>query len=225
MGRWRDNLPTYAPLAAAMLVLFTVVYGATNYLAALRAGGYRFHADWELALPFVPGMIIVYCSLAVALPLPLFFLEKREIRPYAAAFALATLVAGVCFMILPAPLGFPRPAVVPEYGPVFALLYSVDLPYNTLPSLHIAYGTLTLLSGVRRVPSRVMRTGLALWLVLMCVAVVLVRQHHLADVATGFALGMLCHRAFERWTRRVSSSHGQPARDADYLAGNESRVI
>jgi membrane-associated phospholipid phosphatase len=200
VSRWRQNLRAYAAYAGALLLLFVVVYTGTNWISAQRGESYRIFTDWELALPFMPGLIVVYFSIGIALCLPLFGLEHHELRPFAMAFALATGIAGVCFLLFPARAGFERLPLVHGYELIFKMLYAFDLPYNTVPSLHVTYSTLTVLAVRRNVRHRLARIGLALWLAAMLLTVVLVRQHHVVDVVTGVVLGMACYGAFARWS-------------------------
>jgi membrane-associated phospholipid phosphatase len=205
MRRWRRNVGVYAAYAGALTLLFATVYGATNWFSQQRSETYRVFTDWELTLPFVPQLVFVYFSIFIVFLLPLFSVERHEIRPFAGAFALATGIAGLCFLLFPTRLGFVRPSLVPGYAPIFSTLYAIDLPYNTLPSLHVAYSTLALLTVASAINGRLARIGLALWLVAMTTTVVLIHQHHIADVVGGLALGLLCYRVFVYWaTKRAT---------------------
>lgn len=197
MSTWRANLLPFCGYSAALNLLFIAVYGTTNALTARRAQGLSLYADWELAIPFVPGFIVVYASIAVLLNLPLFMLQRHELRPFAMAFALATLAAGVSFVLLPATLGFARPVTVPGFEAAYALLYRLDLPHNLVPSLHVTYSTLTVLAvsqGKRLLTRGILRT----WLAAIAVAVLLTHQHHVLDVVSGLLLGAICYRAYRR---------------------------
>jgi membrane-associated phospholipid phosphatase len=197
----RPRLLLYLRLLALLTLLFALVYGGCNWLAQWRGSSVGLYADWELALPFVPAMIYVYLSIGGLFLLPLFCLDGDEMRALAKAFAVATLAAGAVFLLLPAHLGHPRPPTVPGHDAFYALVYRLDLVHNTVPSLHITYSTLIvrIVGGV--LPGRGSAV-LHAWLALMAVAVVLVRQHHLLDVAAGLALGWACHRYYLRALRR-----------------------
>jgi membrane-associated phospholipid phosphatase len=200
--RWRSNAGAYAAYAAALTLLFAMVYGATNWISQQRSETYRVFTDWELTLPFVPQLVFVYFSIFFVFWLPLFTVERHEVRPLAGAFALATSIAGVCFLLFPTRLGFVRPSLVPGYEPIFSTLYAIDLPYNTLPSLHVAYSTLAMLTFVSAVDDRLTRVALTLWLAAMVASVVLIHQHHIADVVAGLVLGLVCYRVFVYWAAK-----------------------
>jgi membrane-associated phospholipid phosphatase len=206
--RWRNHAGAYAAYAAALTLLFAGVYGATNWISQQRSETYRVFTDWELTLPFVPQLVFVYFSVVVILFLPMFSVQRHEVRPLAGAFALTTGIAGLSFLLFPAQLGFVRPSLVPGYEPIFSTLYAIDLPYNTLPSLHVAYSTLALLTVARATDSRLARVGLALWLVVIAASVVLMHQHHIADVVAGFVLGFVCYRVFVYWAAKGAITVG-----------------
>jgi membrane-associated phospholipid phosphatase len=189
----------YLRLLLLLTLLFLAVYVGCNWITQYRGHSWGLYTEWELAIPFVPAMIYGYASIAFLLALPLLYLDEARMRALAKAFALVTLIAGLCFLLVPAHLAHPRPAYVAGYNAVYSMLYQADLPHNTVPSLHIAYSTLIVLAiggmpGARR-PGRT-AVVLYAWLVLMCASVLLVRQHHLLDVASGLVLGWLCHRRY-----------------------------
>jgi membrane-associated phospholipid phosphatase len=206
--RWRRNVGAYAAYAGALTLLFAIVYGATNWFSQQRSETYRVFTDWELALPFVPQLVFVYFSIFIVFLLPLFSVERHEVRPLAGAFALTTGIAGLCFLLFPTRLGFVRPALVSGYEPIFRTLYALDLPYNTLPSLHVAYSTLAVLTFAGAVDHRFTRIALTVWLAAMVTSVVLIHQHHIADVVAGLVLGFVCYRVFVYWAARRAVAAG-----------------
>jgi len=181
----------YLRLVFLLDVLFVVVYGGLNWLTARRQDLRALYFDWETRIPFVPGMIYAYFSIIILFVVPLFVLDQRGMRRLARRIALAIVLSGAVFLLLPARLGFTRPAEVPGYQAVYALLYAVDAPHNLMPSLHIAYSALIIAS--LRTPGAPgwIRALLLGWLGLIAVAVVHVHQHHLADVMGGFAVAWI----------------------------------
>jgi membrane-associated phospholipid phosphatase len=184
------RLGLYLRLVLLLDLLFVAVYGGMNWLTSRRSDLFEIYFDWETRLPFVPGLIWIYFSIVVLFVLPLFQLDERGMRRLARRIALAIVVSGAVYLVLPARLGFERPREVPGYDPVFQTMYALDPPHNLVPSLHIAYSTLILAALCAERPARVQALGAA-WLALICVSVVLVHQHHLADVAGGLAVSWL----------------------------------
>jgi membrane-associated phospholipid phosphatase len=188
------NVPVYARLAIPVLALFALVYFGTNWISSRRTGNHQLFFDWELAIPFVPGMIYVYASLLVLLLLPAFTLTKHQIRALARAMVITLFSAAVIFLLLPTDLGFERPVYVAGYGAVYQALYAIELPHNLVPSLHIACSTLLIAAIHNNTSSPWVRFGLVLWCTLLCVSVLLVHQHHVLDVISGLLLGLITYR-------------------------------
>ena len=185
----RSKFFLYLRLNLLLSVLFCAIYGLTNLLAKERAGTTELHAQWEVGIPLVPAAILVYFSIVVLFWLPLFILGSKHLRLLARQFAFATIAAGAVFVLLPAKLGFAREAPSGAFQQIFSLLHQLDQPFNTLPSLHVAYSTLML--GTLNIASPGARPIWFGWWCAICVSVVLVHQHHLVDVVAGTALGIL----------------------------------
>lgn len=196
-GRPLARLGLYLRLVLLLDVLFVVVYGGLNWLTARRSDVHALYFDWERRVPFVPAMIVAYFSIVILFVVPLFLLDERAMRRLARRIALAILLSGSVYLLLPAQLGFERPQDVPGYAPIFRALHAVDLPHNLVPSLHIAYSALIVAALIAAGLPVWADVLLYAWLGLICVAVVLVRQHHLADVAGGFAVAWISWAAVE----------------------------
>ncbi len=189
-----SSLRAYLRLAIPVGTLFAVVYFTLNWLTAHRPGRYRLYFEWELSIPFVPAMIYVYASILVLFLLPPVLLSRHAFAALARAMAVVILVAAAAFLLLPAEPGFQRPAQVPGYDAVYQTLYALDQPYNLVPSLHIACAALCIAALLHAGPRTVIRLGLMLWAGLLSVSVLLVHQHHLLDVVTGWLLGLAAYR-------------------------------
>jgi len=194
----RDTVLFFARYYLQLSVVFLLVYGGANYFTSTRPDLNALYFDWERHTAFVPGFIYVYLSIFLVFLLPLFFLDKRQIRALAATFVLATLIAGVIFLLLPAELPFVRPETVPGHGFVFRWLYRFELPHNLFPSLHVTYATLFIGTAIHVETSTPLRTALFAWLLLLLVSVILVRQHTIIDIAGGLALAAASYRAVYR---------------------------
>ncbi|MHC5211437.1 MAG: phosphatase PAP2 family protein [Planctomycetota bacterium] len=189
----RRRLTLYVGLVLLLDVLFVVVYGGSNWITAQRDDRWRLYFDWELAIPFVPWMIHVYLSITWLFLLPLFLLDEQGLLLLARRIALAIVLSGAVFLALPAELGFERPERVPGYDALYATLYVLDRPHNLVPSLHISYSALIIVSLVAGTGRRTLWIFF-IWLALICVAVVLVHQHHVVDVLGGFGVTYACTR-------------------------------
>lgn len=194
---FKTRLLVYARWSLGLTILFLITYGTTNWLAAQRTTHWRLYFDWELGVPFVPWMIYVYLSFNLLAAWPLFLLDVARIQRFGRTFALATLVAAVAHLAFPADLGWSRAASVPDY-PVFARFFTLDRPFNLVPSLHVGYSALTSMviwNGSRHVWIRIL---VASWLGLLICSVFLVHQHHLADVVGGLVLAIISYGWFAK---------------------------
>jgi membrane-associated phospholipid phosphatase len=174
---------------------FLVVYGGCNWLTEQRPAHWTLYFPWELSLPFVPAMIWGYGSMLVLFLLPLFQLEEQSLRRLGRQILLALALASLTFLLLPAQLGFVRSSHVPGYDDVYQLIYAIDYPHNLVPSLHIVFSAL-IIAALMETSGAAWRGVYALWLAVISASVVLVHQHHIIDVASGYLLAWFCHRMF-----------------------------
>jgi membrane-associated phospholipid phosphatase len=206
------HLREAALLSLADTLWFLAVYGGLDLLTAHRAFRVRVHLPAELRIPFVPSMTVFYMSVyGLFLLAPFVLRTRREFRAVVATMAVGIAVAGVCFLLFPAELAF-VPAREDQLG-VWAGLYHVaddlNLTYNLLPSLHVAFAVICVAIFSPRAP-RPVRAALWLWALLIAASTVLTHQHHVLDAVTGWLLALAC----VRWVFRPAL-RGLPARPAD----------
>jgi protein-tyrosine phosphatase/membrane-associated phospholipid phosphatase len=193
---------------AGCSLLFMGIYGGCNWITSLRSDVGTWFYEWEMRIPFVPAMIVPYWSI------DLFFVgsffvcrNRRELDTLGRRIALAILVAGACFLLLPLRLAFPRPQVGGVFGTLFESLRAFDHPYNLVPSLHIALRTL-LADLYARHSRGPLRLAVHVWFSLVGVSTLFTYQHHVVDVAGGFVLATACFYVIREaaWTQRVTSN-------------------
>jgi hypothetical protein len=182
----------------------------------------------DLRLPFVGAFLWVYLAGIVWIILPACLIRsRRRYRETASAYAIALLVAFICFALMPTAtpsLRLQAATAAPGgwTGTALALLHRIDGPSNVLPSLHVALAWLAahalvsppalrsgMRSGLRSAPltghdgpSR----GRARWRNGLCVlaaisislSVCLTKQHAVADVAAGGLLAWAARRAAQQ---------------------------
>ena len=184
------RLAFFALWALLVAVAFFSIYPAMNWLTSLRAEHLSLFSAAELGIPFVPQMVWAYVSMYLLFLFPPFFLNPGQLQRLGKALVFATLVAGVIFVICPAKLGFVR--TLPDAEPyhlMFTFLFSIDRPYNLVPSLHVVYSSAIVLAIAPNV-GRQIRGLLWLWLAFIMASTVLVHQHHIIDMLTGWALAV-----------------------------------
>ena len=169
---------------------FLLLYGGAGWVASLQPDVRSLHFAWEESIPFVPAMFVPYMSIDLFFVASLFLIsDRRELRTHVRRIVLVTTVATACFLILPLRFGFERPVVDGLFGPGFALLHTLDRPYNQAPSLHIAL-LVVLWPVFHRAVRGPANPVLHVWFALIGASVLLTWQHHLIDVPTGALLGL-----------------------------------
>ncbi|HEX3555371.1 MAG TPA: phosphatase PAP2 family protein [Thermoanaerobaculia bacterium] len=186
-----ESLKLTLPLSYLFSKIFFSIYGGTSLLAGLRRVRPDFHFAWELRLPFIPWLAIVYLSVPLLLLLTPFILRTwRSFTPFFLALTAETLVAGVIFLILPMAQVYPARVAYGLGGAIFHLADRLNLQYNEFPSLHVAFTvTAAIVFGRRRGPLG--RALFAVWAVGVAVSTLFMHEHHLLDLASGAVLGLV----------------------------------
>lgn len=208
---WPDSRQRWR-LAAALIwlsFLFALVYGGADYITSLRQLRFPIHFAFELSLPFVPGLSVVYSSVYLMfVGMALTLHSADQLRRFVWAMSWMTITAGVCFFVFPAELAFDPPDVTTWAAGPFDWADRVNLTYNCVPSLHVAYAVLCA-ETLRR---KRWWGGLAfhLWALAIAVAAWLTYQHHLVDLVTGYAFGGVF-----AWSQRCSANRIRETQVAD----------
>ena len=179
--------------SAALSVLFLVVYGGCNWIAAERSDIGTWYFAWERHIPFVSWMIVPYLSIDAFFVLaPFLCRDREELRLHSRRVTAAILAAGICFLLMPLRFAFDRPAVDGWTGVLIDAFAALDRPFNLFPSLHVTLAVI-LVDAFRRHTTGVLRVMLSVWFGLVVISTVFVYQHHLIDVAGGLILaGIVC---------------------------------
>lgn len=203
----REIIIVFWKWVAIVLSIFLVMYLTANQLAAQNQNRYEMYMDWELSIPLVPWMIVVYLSyVGVFLLLPFIMKSGYSIICLAYGFLAAILASTFVFVIFPGELGYARPEYIPVFDLLFQTLYEVDKPHNLYPSLHVTFSSLTALVMAHQARVEWFRKAITGWAVMIAASVVLVHQHHLFDIATGLMLAVLCFKFV--YLKRMENGNG-----------------
>lgn len=175
-------------------IAFTIIYGGCNTLAAKSTNHYPMFLDFELSIPLIPWMIYPYLSLNALFIIAAFILSKNAVKGYCLSIVWGALVAGVFFYFFPGKLGFERLPMVIGYENLFKTMHEIDNPHNLFPSLHVTYSSLSMWAMNHQAKSAWLNWLLNFWLLLICSSVILVHQHHLFDIFTGFVLAVALYK-------------------------------
>jgi membrane-associated phospholipid phosphatase len=186
-----ESLKLTLPLSDLFSKIFFSVYGGTSLLATLRRTRPDFHFAWELRLPFLPWLSVVYLSVPLLLLLTPFVLRTwRSFTPFFLALTAETLVAGVVYLSVPMVQVYPPRVASGLGGAIFHLADRLNLQYNEFPSLHIAFAvTAAIVFGQRC--GLLGRILFFLWTVGVGVSTLFLHEHHTLDLASGAVLGLL----------------------------------
>ena len=190
---------TYAIWASWVGLTFIVVYPTCNWLTANRETTYPLYIDAELGIPFVPGFFWIYMSLYLLFLMPPFFLNINQLKRLGQQIILATLFSGIIFLLFPAELGFNR--ITPEnefYASLYSGMFYIDLPHNLVPSLHIIFSALILLSLLDAKGSTAQKVIWWSWLILISLSTLLVHQHHILDIITGLLVAIAFRKNYNK---------------------------
>ncbi len=188
------------PLAYLFSKIFFSIYGGASLLARLRGARQTFHFDWELRLPFVPSVAIVYLSVPLLLLLAPFILRTwRSFTPFFLTLTVETLVGGLFFLLLPMAQGFPHREAYGFGGAIFRLADRLNLDYNEFPSLHVAFAVTAAIVYGRRC-GWVGKILFGLWAVTVTLSALLMHEHHLLDLGGGAVLGLAAVATVQRWS-------------------------
>jgi protein-tyrosine phosphatase/membrane-associated phospholipid phosphatase len=175
---------------------FIIIYGGTNWITAHRTHVGTWYYPFERYIPFVPSMILPYMSIDLFFVGAPFLCQSRaELNTLARRIAFAIIAAGCCFLLFPLRIAAPPPETSGWAGTLFNLLHGFDRPYNLFPSLHITFWVILARAYARHTKGAVhliCRT----WFALIGLSTLLTYQHHVADVAGGLLLALVCFYLF-----------------------------
>jgi hypothetical protein len=190
---FNENIRLYLKLSIILGVLFVVFYGGSNWINWSRDDHFHLYFQWELGIPFIPWMILVYLSLQLLFLAPVFHCHRVELIVLAKRLAMAICLASLIFVLVPTISGFERPSNPVFLQELFSMLYVLDKPHNLFPSLHITLSTLVVIA-VTNGAGIYMQAFYSVWLLLLFLSVLLIHQHHIADTFGGAVLAYLCVR-------------------------------
>jgi membrane-associated phospholipid phosphatase len=189
----REIFKITASLSVVFGAVFYGLYGLTDYLTGLHDYRIDIHFGWEQSIPFIPEMAVFYLLISPLLMLAPFVI--RSIEQFMVLFRLLlaeTAIAALFFLLLPVADAFPPHAVTGLTGFIFNMTDNINLTYNEMPSLHVAFTcTGCLVFGNYLDPVR----RLILYVVggLIILSTVLTHQHHVLGVLSGLVLAWLVH--------------------------------
>ena len=167
-------------------------------------------SSWDHAVPALPWSVTIYLTLYLYSPLPIFVANRdergrRELAFLAQGMILLFSISFAFFLLMPAEIVI-RPQMEalistmrPLYKDIFEVIYALDRPFNSWPSLHVSQSLLIVLFCQRWLELRAEEfpkrgayiAGLWLAWVALSLSILTTKQHFIWDMLTGAALGAL----------------------------------
>ena len=191
----RAVLFAYVKFQLIFYVLFFPAYFGGAYIAERSGSDVTLFLRWELQWPYLPWMFVPYVVFFFVFLLPILHLQPRHFDALTKQSTFTLLVAGLAFSFFPVKLGFPPVDVTALAEPAVRVIEVIGTRYNNVPSLHVAF-TVLLLSACFQFSSTALRLFYACLAVVIASSTVFTHQHHLIDVAAGWALALTARYLF-----------------------------
>jgi membrane-associated phospholipid phosphatase len=173
---------------------FAIIYGGCDWITAQRSLRVPIHLPLELSIPLVPSAVLAYMSIyALFAAGPFIVRDRREFATLVLGLAFAILIGGIGFLLIPARAAFGPTGELGVWTRLFQFADRLNLDYNMVPSLHVAL-SVGCVGVFARYASPAGRLALWVWAGAIALSTVLTHQHHVIDVLTGWALGVLSYR-------------------------------
>ena len=174
-------------VALVFYIGFLFLWTLSHELSAMRAIRFPLYFDWETDIQFRGWALPLYFSLDIAVILiPFMFKSWRDAIAPVGTLLAQTAVAAIFFVLVPIEPGYETTGV---WGPYFYEYFGLEnlSRWNHVPSLHVAYTfTIAWVIG-KRYGKGTMIISL-LWATSVSISTMLVHEHHLICVLSGFAL-------------------------------------
>ena len=144
-------------------------------------------------IPFSPPAVWPYLSIYLFMPIAPFLMNQRQqLLRYAIGVMMIEFVASSIFLLWPTSCERPAIEIV---NPLYRLLIRIDAPVHAFPSLHAAFAVYSalcceLILPLLPIERSYLRTVSWLWTLLILYAALATKQHVLADLLAGSALGI-----------------------------------
>jgi hypothetical protein len=207
MGRVKAELRLKLFLLAALNVIVWTPYITLQHIHFFQPAEMPL-TRIDRVIPFIPTAAWVYFSIYALMPIGPFLMNNREqICRYSRGVVAISAFAAVIFFFWPTIC--PRPSA-PAAGPLYRALISIDEPFHAFPSLHAAFAVYSCLCVIEvgRALGWTSRfqIGFIAWTGLILLATLATRQHVLADIAAGSALGFVAYQFFLRQSVSIKTA-------------------
>lgn len=177
-------------VAIGFSIAFMCIWTLSHELSGMQEERYPLYFEWESKIPFCWWAAPIYFSLDIAVTLfPLTFSNWKKAMAPTLTLIAQTLIAAPLFVLVPIAVGYENTLEGGIWGhtmfnPVGAKNISL---WNHAPSLHVAY-VFTIATIISKQKSAGVQLASYAWAALVSMSTMLVHEHHLVCVLSGFAL-------------------------------------
>ena len=216
----RINEPQFAHIK---LLLGWVFYFVFYFLTENLIPAERCHVVYcflDDLVPFRESFVLFYVSWYVLIVISLLYFLLYDIQSFKdlSTFIIITQVVAMTIYILYPTRQDLRPAVF-EHQNLFTwglgIIYGFDTPTGVCPSLHVAYSLGILSVWLKQKDAGLLwKIVLTVWIVMICLSVMFVKQHSAVDVIAALPLGLLAECLVYRGRRRPVRTRAKKAKKA-----------
>lgn len=180
---------------------------------------------FDRLIPFSPQTVWIYLSIYLLMPIGPFMMTRRDqIVRYAIGIISIGLIADFVFLFWPTTC--PRPNTSGTNA-LYQSLVSVDNRFHAFPSLHAAFAIYSAGCGgmvIRELSkSRMLQASLWFWAFLILLATLTTKQHVMADIIAGSALGFGVYSlVFKKWKFTSNAKRALPLASPEFTQSNSS---
>ena len=187
------NLTKRLLWAASVNLVFLIIYFGTQYIAMhfSKITDVKLLLPGEERIPFLPEFIIIYC-LYYFLPIWLFIeiTRRGRILKMALVFMVAAAIHALIFVFMPVEYVLrPEMPIGSVLHDFMTLLYKIDAPINTFPSMHVSFVFIVYFLVRRYRPQY--RSLFFFLAIIISASTLFVKQHYILDIASGILLATL----------------------------------
>ena len=175
-------------------ISYYTIFGLTSLASGMLHDRITIAFPFESKIPFYPAWSIVYLSINLLLLLALFiFREWRPLAAFTITLLTETLIAGLCFIILPIKLNYLPVTIDGNFSTVVYIAKFFSMNDNYFPSLHTAFA-FTAAFSYSQYCSKIAKVGLYVWACAIPLSNLFIHEHQIADLIAGFVLALIAHR-------------------------------
>lgn len=180
-------------------ILFLISTVPHQFLNTMRGNEHTPITVLDQALPVVSIFAVPYLFwfLFIGMMLVVFaFSYEDDYYRLVNSLIVGTVISTLIFYFYPTVIARPGIPGTDPFSAMVRFIYSVDNPFDCLPSLHILYALLPTFFFCKCSKSSFWKTATVITFVLICLSTVFIKQHYVMDVLIASAIGSVLYIVF-----------------------------